>query len=45
MPSKRFDHLRTTKVKGAAASLVDSMTCHTVWLPTYSEDQAFYERL
>ncbi len=30
---------------GAAVGLVDSLTCPTVWLPTYSEYQAFYERL
>jgi hypothetical protein len=31
--------------KGGAVGLVDTLTCLTVWLPTYSEEQAFYERL
>jgi hypothetical protein len=30
---------------GAAVGLVDTLTCPIVWLPTYSEEQAFYERL
>jgi hypothetical protein len=30
---------------GAAVDLVDRLTCPIVWLPTYSEEQAFYERL
>jgi hypothetical protein len=30
---------------GAAVGLVDRLTCPPVWLPTYSEDQAFHERL
>jgi hypothetical protein len=31
--------------KGGAVGLVDRLTCPIVWLPTYSEEQAFYERL
>jgi hypothetical protein len=30
---------------GAAVGLVDSLTCPIVWVPSYSEDWAFYERL
>jgi hypothetical protein len=36
---------RTVRAMGTAAGLVDSMTCPTVWLPSYSEYQAFYEGL
>jgi hypothetical protein len=31
--------------KDYAGGLVDTLTCPIVWLPTYSEEQAFYERL
>jgi hypothetical protein len=30
---------------GGAVGLVDRLTCPIVWLPTYSEEQAFFERL
>jgi hypothetical protein len=40
----QFPH-RSECGNGGAVGLVDSMTCPIVWLPTYSEEQAFYERL
>jgi hypothetical protein len=33
------------KVAGGAVGFVDTLTCPTVWLPTYSEERAFYEGL